>query len=429
MGEPRLDHVLDSLRSRLTAFEDTGDPSGLFSDAATEEAALLIDAVRERTSAGLDDAWDDAALATAGRLHWKRHLTVPPSDTVHDEAALVLFIRPFRSDRSLVPEVVWSHLAGQTDDADRLSLVELPAEEIARVAESAAGRGLAPALVLPLRVADAMLPGRHPGSAPVLSALAIVHHALHGSGDDGALDAAIEAADRAAAAGPDDWPGRAVLLSRLGMFLWERYNRDGDEADLTASETANRDAVRACGEAGPARPGCLHNLVLALLSRYELGHEPAVLAEAVETGREAARTTDPAHQVAPLHALSLSAALRLDFDRTGDPAATAEAERALTAALAGAAADNPYRPMVWARLGDLPHGRFDRDGDEADREAALGWYRKVLDAVPEGEPLHADVAEAVAALSGDPRPPEAPRRPEAPRERRGRRRWRWTRAG
>ncbi|MFF4615350.1 hypothetical protein [Nonomuraea jabiensis] len=389
MGEPRLDHVLDSLRSRMAAFEDTGDPSGIFSDAATEEAALLIDAVRERTSAGLADAWDDAALATAGRLHWKRHLTVPPSDTVHDEAALLLFVRPFRADRSLVPEVLWSQLAGLAEEAGRLNLLEMPAEEIAKAAEASAGHGLAQALVLPLRVTAAMLPGRHPGCAPVLSALASVHHLLHGdgSGHDGALDAAIEAADRAAAAMADDWPGRAVLLSRLGLFRWERYNRDGDEADLTASEKANRAAVRACGDGDPARPGCLHNLVIALLSRYELTSEPAVLAQAVEAGREAVRAADPARRAAPLYALSLAAALGLRFDRTGDPAPLAEAERALTAVLAGAPDDNPYLSLVRARLGELTHPA---------------------------------VAEAA---------PDDRERPEPPRRARRPRTWRWTRAG
>ncbi|MEV4016543.1 hypothetical protein AB0J35_39200 [Nonomuraea angiospora] len=390
MGEPRLDHVLDSLRSRMAAFEDSGDPSGVFSDAATGEAALLIDAVRERTSAGLADAWDDAALATAGRLHWKRHLTVPPSDTLHDEAALILFIRPFQADRSLVPEVVWSRLAGLTKEAGRLNLVELPAEEIAEVAEAAAGHGLAQDLVLPLRVAAAMLPDRHPGCAPVLSALASVHHLLHGDGREGALDAAIEAADRAAAAMADDWPGRAVLLSRLGLFRWERYNRDGDEADLTASEKANRAAVRACGDGDPARPGCLHNLVIALLSRYERTPEPAVLAQAVEAGREAVRAADPARRAAPLYALSLAAALGLSFDRTGDPAALAEAERALTAVLAGAAADNPYLPLVRARLDEL---------------------------------TDAAVAEAAPDDSERPEPPRPPGRGRGPRK------WRWARAG
>ncbi|MBE1593664.1 hypothetical protein ACFPOI_23615 [Nonomuraea angiospora] len=390
MGEPGLDHVLDSLRSRLAAFEDTGDPSGVFSDAATEEAALLIDAVRERTAAGLAGAWDDTALAAAGRLHWKRHLTVPPSDTVHDEAALLLFVRPFRADRSLVPEVVWSRLAGPTEEAGRLNLLETPAAEIAEVAEAAAGHGLAQSLVLPLRVAAAMLPDRHPGCAPVLSALASVHHLLHGDGHDGALDAAIEAAGRAAAVMADDWPGRAVLLSRLGLFRWERYNRDGDEAELTASEQAGRAAVRACGDGDPARPGCLHNLVIALLSRYELAPEPSVLAQALEAGREAVRTTDPARRAAPLHALSLAAALGLCFDRTGDPAALAEAERALAAVLEGAADDNPYLPLVRARLDELAHAT-------------------VVEAAPDD--------------------PERPEHPPPPGRGRGPRKWRWTRAG
>ncbi|MFF0320546.1 hypothetical protein ACFYTU_07385 [Nonomuraea angiospora] len=396
MGEPGLDHVLDSLRSRMAAFEDTGDPSGVFSDAATEEAALLIDAVRERTAAGLAGTWDDTALAVAGRLHWKRHLTVPPSDTVHDEAALLLFIRPFRAGRSLVPEVVWSPLAGLTEEVARLNLLETSAGEIAEVAEAAAGHGLAQSVVLPLRVAAAMLPDRHPGCAPVLSALARVHHLLHGdgSGHDGALDAAIEAAGRAAAVMADDWPGRAVLLSRLGLFRWERYNRDGDEADLTASENAGRAAVRACGDGDPARPGCLHNLVIALLSRYELTPEPSVLAQALEAGREAVRTADPARQAAPLHALSLAAALGLRFDRTGDPAALAEAERALTAVLEGAADDNPYLPLVRARLDELARAT-----------------------VAEAAPDDPDVA------------PERPERPRPPGRGRGPRKWRWTRAG
>ncbi|MEU4542196.1 hypothetical protein [Nonomuraea dietziae] len=424
MGGSGLDHVLDSLRSRLAAYEDTGDPSDIFSDAATADAALLVDAVRDRVSTGLSGRWDDVALAAAGRLHWKRHLTVLPSDSVHDEAAAVLFARPFLRDRSLVPEVLWSHLPGQTPNTPSIDLVEMSAEEIADLAESAVGKEpeLAERLVLPLRVAATMLPARHPGRPPVLSALAIVHSLLYRDerGPAVALDAAIEAATAAATSMPDDWSGRAVLLSRMGMFLWERYKRDGGEADLEASETAHRAAVEACAQGDPARPGCLHNLAVTLLSRYELTPEPAILTAAIDTAREAVTTTDPTRAVALLHAVSLASGLRLHFDRTGDPAALAEAEKALTTVLDGAAEDNPYLPLVWSRLGDLPRGRFVRDGKAADREAALAWYRKVLDAVPEGDRLHAAVAAAVAGLSANPPRPDEPRRS---------RRWRWLSAG
>ncbi|NUW31787.1 hypothetical protein HTZ77_10150 [Nonomuraea sp. SMC257] len=348
--------MLGSLRSRLAAYEDTGDPSGILSDAATEEAALLVDAVREHTASGADGAWDDDALATAGRLHWKRHLTTPPSDTVHHGAAILLFARPYRARRSLVPEVLWSQLAEHPDDTPALDLVSTPAEEIAELAEAllADDPTSAEALIPYLRVAAGMLPARHPGRPPLLSALGLAGSLLARSvpsrGD--ALDVAVEAAREAAATMADTWPGRAVLLSRLGLFLWERHQRDGREEDLTDSERHNRAAVLACGDDDPARPGCLHNLVLALISRYQLTGDPAVLDEAVENGREAVRSSRPGLPAAPLHATSLAAALRLRFERTGGAEDLAEAEKVLTAALDLAGEDGPYRSLVLTRLGE-----------------------------------------------------------------------------
>ena len=73
------------------------------------------------------------------------------------------------------------------------------------------------------------------------------------TGDRAALNTAIDLLRQAVAASPADHPGRAAMLSNLGIALQTRFERTGDRADLDAAIDAGQQAVAASPADHPDR--------------------------------------------------------------------------------------------------------------------------------------------------------------------------------
>ncbi|NED09375.1 tetratricopeptide repeat protein, partial [Streptomyces sp. SID6648] len=63
-------------------------------------------------------------------------------------------------------------------------------------------------------------------------------------------------------------PGRATILSTLGMALRARYERTGDAGDLDEAVAVGREAAEATPDDHPARTLRLSNLAVILQARF-----------------------------------------------------------------------------------------------------------------------------------------------------------------
>ncbi|GGM03127.1 hypothetical protein ACFFX1_39460 [Dactylosporangium sucinum] len=328
--------ALDDLRRRLDDFARTGDPAGVLGDEATVAAYEIVEGVRAGT---LPDPLP--ALALAGQLYWRRHLTTS-ADKVGLGAAAVLLARPYAADRRLVPEPLWPLL--RTLDTGlllELSLVESDPETLSLRAAAAtdfseAARALA---INALETALAMLPRAHEARPALQVRLAV---ALLLGGEDGhATELAAGAAPALAAR-----PGGVdpFLLSQAGQFMLRRHEQDEDPATLDAAVTLSRLAVDGIAPDNPFLAGARHNLGIALISRYAAGGDPRDRSAALDAARAAVAVSDPDYPTFPLHAWGLVQALTVAYDDTGDPALLDEAGAVF--ARAEGRDGGPYGPLV-----------------------------------------------------------------------------------
>lgn len=82
------------------------------------------------------------------------------------------------------------------------------------------------------------------------------------------LEKAIQRAQEAVDATPQDHPDRVGRLNNLGIGLGDRYARTGAIADLEEAIQRAREAVDATPQDHPNRAGRLHNLGIGLGDRY-----------------------------------------------------------------------------------------------------------------------------------------------------------------
>ena len=141
-----------------------------------------------------DPAADLEIAYAAGWLHWCRYLVLDPGDDQQDLAdALALFVPVYQTRPDAVPDQVRTHFGRLAASGDPQAL---------------AGR-----------------------------AVTLLQETLR-TGDRAALDAAIDLLGQAVAATPADHPGRAAMLTNLGVALRTRFERTGDRTDLDAAVDA-----------------------------------------------------------------------------------------------------------------------------------------------------------------------------------------------
>ncbi len=246
MGRQRL---LALVRARVERFDVDHDPAAVLDPEAVAELTALLETVPDPTA-------DIEVASAAGWLHWFRYLVLDPGDDEQDLGdALTLFLPVYRARPDAVPAQVRTHF-GRLD-----------------------------ASVDPHAVAQ--------------RAVILLREAL-GTGDRGALDAAIDLLKLALAAIPDDDPDRAKMLSNLGIALQERFQHARDPADLDAAIDLLRQAVAARPTGDPAPDGMLYNLGRALHARFERAGDLADLDAAIDAWRRevaASPAGDPGRQV------------------------------------------------------------------------------------------------------------------------------------
>jgi tetratricopeptide (TPR) repeat protein len=345
----RRDVALSNVRRRLAAVERSGDAAPLFDDGAVRAAAELVEYAREHPADALP------GLAAAGRLYWKRYLSVVGQGRGTDNpdfvAVLALLAPVYAADRAAVPQPLWRTLREVGDGFTQSSLVvQAPDELLDSVAGLvSAGPEHADYAEAATRIADAatvMLPRDHPVRPLLASELAVALDLRYQHEDEREyLDRAVAVAAEAAAEtrGP-------VPLSRLGLISWRRYMVAGERADLDRAVEANRAAVAAARPFDRSLAGCLHNLALSLDSLADLTRDLDLFEEAVLASREAVGLTDPARRMALQHKVLLVSLLTDRYTVYGERGDLDEALRLGRAAAASARAGAPDLDNMRAAL-------------------------------------------------------------------------------
>ncbi|MDL4813753.1 tetratricopeptide repeat protein [Actinomadura opuntiae] len=352
MDRIRRDVALSNVRTRLAAVERSGDAATLFDDEAVRDAAELVEYAREHPGDAL------LGLAAAGRLFWKRYLSVAGrgrgTDNPDFVAVLALLAPVYAADRAAVPQPLWRTLREVGDDFTRSSLVEQAPDELLDgvTAVLASGSEHAETAALIADAAMVMLPRGHPVRPLLASELAVALDLRYEREEarehlDRAVAVAAEAAEESR--GP-------VPLSRLGLISWRRYTVAGERADLDRAVAANRAAADAARPSDPSLAGCLHNLSLSLGSLADATDDVDLFEEAVLASREAVELTGPDDRMV-LHHTVLLVSLLTDRHRVhGARGDLDEALRIGRAAIASARFGAPGLDTMRAAL-DRAEGR------------------------------------------------------------------------
>lgn len=236
-----------SLRRRLKAWEQDGDPTGVLDPEAPAEAERLW------RQTALIEAVQMTFAASIGRLHWHRYLLLDEPD----------------------------------DDQDWVSAGFLTSVVRERTPQ------LLPGLVAPLlKAAESTNPSTHPQRAAKI-AFALLDQGL--VEDARILDRVIALLRPSAeiAAGAPEWQISAV--NNLGNALGARHERFHDPADLDEAIEVLRRAAGVSDDSDTYRPAFLGNLCAHLCLRFERNGAPADLDEAVAAGSAAVALLPDGH--------------------------------------------------------------------------------------------------------------------------------------
>lgn len=205
------------------------------------------------------------------------------------------------------------------------------------------------------------------------------------SGDAGALDEAIEANRQAVAAAGDD-SARITGLANLGLahrvrFVWRR-----DVDDLDAAVQAADAAVAALPDESPDRPSLIASLAEALRMRYELRGDPADRERLISTAEAEAdaRAPDDPERVRPLMTLGLL--LQSRFEDDGDPDDLDRAVALGTAVLAELDDEHPLRTGVLSTLATSLRRRDAVHPSASDLDRAIQLHQAAVEAAPPDDP-------------------------------------------
>lgn len=370
----RRDDLLAALQARLNQVASGRNLAPALEPGAVDEARQLIEQLH-------DGDGDIQARYVLGWLHWYRYAGLPePQSALDLNVAIAMFTSCYITDTGEVPSALWPILAEEAITA---------AMAIQNSLESADEELCSIATALWQRILND-LPDDHPGRAGMLSNLGIAQRARFKlTGDLAHLEAAIEAGRAAAQISTLDNLDRAQVLSNLAAALGARFERTTDLADLDAAIDARRSAAGTVPGDHPDRVKMLVSLWSALAARFGQTSTLADLDEAIEAIRAAATAApagDPGRAIMFSH---LGAALRNRFERTGTQSDLAEAVEAGKASVALASADPASRPVTISTLGVTLLVRFGQLGDPADLEAAVNAAHEAVAATRPDDPNRA----------------------------------------
>ena len=337
----KRERLLAQVRTRLDRFNADHNPATILDAAAVDEVHALLEMVP-------DPAADLEVAYVAGWLHWSRYLVLSIGNDQEDLAAALTWFAPLYESRpEVIPDEIRAHFDENRprphDDLEAL------ASEAVSLLQGAQNTGddeaLNTAIDLLRRVLGATPPGPS-GRAmyPFYLSLALQAR-FRRSGRRADLDEAVAAGRDAVAAARLDDPGRAMLLSGLGLALQDLFGVTGDQAEMDEAITALRDAAAAVPSGQPDRYIYLSSLGLALRARVERAGVEADIDEAVTAFRDAAATAPVGHCDRAVVLSNLGLALQARIKRTGEQADIDEAVMAFRAAAAAAPVGHPDRAV------------------------------------------------------------------------------------
>ncbi|WP_033343099.1 CHAT domain-containing protein [Catenuloplanes japonicus] len=205
-------------------------------------------------------------------------------------------------------------------------------------------------------------------------------------GDLADLNDAIAAGTEAAAAGSDNGPNQAGLLSNLGHALSLRAAHLGTADDLREAIRITREAVAATPDGDPDLGGRRSNLALLLERQAERGDARTHLDEAVEVARRALADTSEADPERASRYANLAMTLIRRFEETDDQRDLDDGIEAARTAATTLRPGDPAATNVMTNLGGALYFRFTRARVTADLDEAIVFARRAVDAAGPSHP-------------------------------------------
>jgi tetratricopeptide (TPR) repeat protein len=379
----RRQRLLALIRERLERFSVDHNPVAVLESEALAEVTALLETVPDPTA--------DLEIAhAAGWMHWSRYLVQDPGDDQQDLAsALALFMSVYRIRPGAVPDGIRVHLDRSVAFDHPQGAADRAVTLLRETLRSGDQTALDIAIDL-LRQAVVADPTDHPARAGWLSNLgAALRTRFERSGDLADLDAAVDVGQQAVVATPANHSARASVLSNLALALRTRFERTGDQAALDVAIDLLWQAVAVGAADHPARAGWLSNLGAALRTRFERSGDLADLDAAVDVGQQAVAVTPASHPARASVLSNLGVALWTRFERSGD---LGDLDAAVDVGQQGVAvtpASHPARASVLSNLGVALRARFERTGSRGDLDAAIDLFRQSVAASPTDHPARA----------------------------------------
>ncbi|KAK6359275.1 hypothetical protein TWF696_000438 [Orbilia brochopaga] len=206
------------------------------------------------------------------------------------------------------------------------------------------------------------------------------------------LDAAIEAAQKAADTTSLEDPKYKVVTERLLIALRNKYLSTGSASDLDRAVKVAEDAIAATPKTNPRRAQWLSSLETLLMERYEETDDSKDLNRAIEVGDEAIETISEDNPdrgaIISNHALSFYARLASSRDEKDIDRAVEIARLALEAT----ALDSPERSTRWASLGSMLGTKFGLTRSLTDLNNAVNAAREGFNTAPTDHPRRIGLA-------------------------------------
>jgi hypothetical protein len=234
------------------------------------------------------------------------------------------------------------------------------------------------------------------------------------SGEDGDLDAAVEANRAAVRTAIPDQVLRVQQMWEHANLLWQRFARTGQLADLEERVEVLR-AIPPLVPDDVARAGCLHELASALTDRFGFTGDRTDLDRAVNAADRATSLLPTGHPNLAHVRMTGVLARQVRFSAAGDPNDIAEAVRLARSAVAGMPADDPGRPDALVTFAAAVGSAAQEARDAAGLTEAIETCRAAM--ALDGVPRVRAVAAAVARCRL-PRPGRHPGRQDGARPRR-----------
>ncbi|KAH6893683.1 hypothetical protein BKA70DRAFT_1201000 [Coprinopsis sp. MPI-PUGE-AT-0042] len=181
---------------------------------------------------------------------------------------------------------------------------------------------------------------------------------------------------------------QAILLSRLGLALSDRYNLTGAREDQDEATQLHQQALLLRPVGHPYRTASLNDVGNSLYGRYVVKGSIEDLEGAIRIHREALSLCPPGDQGRPLALSSLSLALRTRYKHTGS---NSDIDESIALQQEGRSytSENVDHATLLTNLALSLKDRFDQKGNILDFDESTRLHQEALSLRPEGHPNRA----------------------------------------